>query len=715
MNRSNGLHIAIRPEPAGVPLHDLAAGVPVMLVLSAGMALTLCGWFPSLGLDWWMLFPALAALSLGLSLLRLTGRGRTGLRVIPVLLAAACAMAHRKVMGGLACLGNDLLDRVTGLTGRICLDFAVARDVSPLWGLAPLAILWAVLLELTLQTGKVRFILPALLCVCGGVLTGLYPVDGGVALIGLGTVLLVMGIPKGLPTWLAVPALCLLVAAGLCWNADSPGHTAQWRQSFHAARYDSGTNSMPEGDLTNLPGWNKSDAPALEVTMTQPQKLYLRGAVYEAYDGSAWTALDNGTRAAYEDLFYWLHQSAFFGQSQIGTAAALTEEAETAVLTVKNLSACASRGYYPYALAGSEALDGSAIGDDGFPQTGTVNYYPGSVPEWYAIQHALASNQDSFADYLAAEAGYRAYVTETDLQLTNESWSVLDRQLGREDGPQTLSQIRSFIRAWLDENLKYDEKAQTRSGGADFLQYTLEGSGSGYSVHYATAATLMLRYFGVPARYVEGYFLSAEEAAGYEAGETVILTEAHAHAWAEYYLPGVGFVPFEVTPGYVDDEELGGEDAESQQTYTGDHLKYAQVEQPEQLKEPEQPRFSFRFKPVWLLYAALVLLSWLAGAVILKRKRFRQALDAMDRAANRESVTLRFGYAAALLNTCGGLTVPGAEGAEELNREALFSDHDMTDSQRTEMDNYARRVLEACKQIWTIPQKLRYWLWDCLY
>ena len=39
-------------------------------------------------------------------------------------------------------------------------------------------------------------------------------------------------------------------------------------------------------------------------------------------------------------------------------------------------------------------------------------------------------------------------------------------------------------------------------------------------------------------------------------GETITLTEENAHAWAEYYVSGVGFVPFEVTPGYIDDEEL---------------------------------------------------------------------------------------------------------------------------------------------------------------
>ena len=45
----------------------------------------------------------------------------------------------------------------------------------------------------------------------------------------------------------------------------------------------------------------------------------------------------------------------------------------------------------------------------------------------------------------------------------------------------------------------------------------------------------MLRYFGVPSRYVEGYYINAETAAARSVSGRVVLTEADAHAWAEYY------------------------------------------------------------------------------------------------------------------------------------------------------------------------------------
>ena len=692
------------------------------------MAVTISGWFPSLGFAWWQLALGMGVLTAVLWVLRLTGHGRTILTGLLVLVLAVCCIFYRQMISGLGCLGNDILDRLTQVTGRIYLDFAVSDSQSHLWCIVPLAAICVILLQLSVQTGRISFLLPVLVCVYGAVIFGLYPVDAGVILLGVGTILLVMqgdGAKAdtrgwwGLPTWLLVPMICLLTAAGIglgFGNADS--HTSQWKQTLHDLVYDQDTNSMPEGDLKNLPGWNKSDTIALKLTMTQPQKLYLRGVIYETYDGTSWTPLSTGQRAQQESLFYWLHRSGFFGQSQIGTASGFTTQEAPAEMTIENLTACKAHGYAPYALCGSESLDENLIGDNSFREADVLSYYPGSVPQWYEVQQLLASAQGrgNISQYLIGEEAYEAYVTEADLQLTNESWSVLNRQFGEGDTPRTLSQIREFIRSWLEENLVYDEQVKTLNGNSDFLQYTIERSGSGYSVHYATAATLMLRYFGVPARYVEGYYLSAAEAESYQPGQPILLTENHAHAWAEYYLPGVGFVPFEVTPGYVDDEELelGGSLLRNEQTYSN-HLKYAQVEQPEKIEEPQQDRFSFSMKPVYLLYLVLILLAVLAGVILVKRKRFQKALLAIDTAPNREAIALRFGYAVSLLGTCENLSVAGTPLAEELNREALFSNHEMTDSQRQEMDDYAQQVLVACRNTWTIPQKLRYRLWDCLY
>lgn len=725
MNRISRLGIVVDPAERGSQWKTVAAGIPASLVLILGMAMTACGWFPSLGIDWWQMALGMGGMTAALWALRLTGHGRAILTGLLILVIAVCCGAWEQMIGFLGFLGNDILDRLTQVTGKIYLDFAVSGGALDLWCVVPMAALWVILLQLGVHTGRIVFLLPVLLGVYGSVLLGLFPVDAGILLLGIGTVLLLMqgdaartGIQswRGAPTWLLVVLACLLAAAPMGVSLGGfASDTSWWKDLLHTALYDRDTNSMPEGDLQDLPGWNKSDAPALKITMTQPQKVYLRGAVYETYNGDSWTGRSARELAEYESLFYWLHQSGFFGQSQIGTASGLVTQEAFEEMTVENLSACAAHGYAPYALAGCGSLDGDVIGDSGFLEAASLSYYTGSISDWYALQAALASSQEEqgISQYLILEEVYEAYVTEADLQLTGESWDVLNRQLGGEELPETLPQILEFIRTWLNENLVYDEQVKTLNGESDFLQYTLERSGSGYSVHYATAAALMLRYFGVPARYVEGYFLSAEEAAGCQPGEEILLTENHAHAWVEYYLPGVGFVPFEVTPGYVDEEdlELGGTIREEQT----DALKYAQVEQPEKLEEPRQDLISFSIDPVYLVYLALLLPLALAVVILAKRRRFQKALRAMDSAPNREAIAMRFGYAASLLKTRETLTLKGQRRAETLNREALFSSHEMTDAQRLEMDAYAQQVLEACKNTWTVPEKLRYRFWDCLY
>lgn len=68
---------------------------------------------------------------------------------------------------------------------------------------------------------------------------------------------------------------------------------------------------------------------------------------------------------------------------------------------------------------------------------------------------------------------------------------------------------------------------------------------------YASAAVESLRVHGIPARYVEGYFVSEEQSAAN--GGKVSLTGKDAHAWVEVYFDGIGWLPVDVTPGYYFD------------------------------------------------------------------------------------------------------------------------------------------------------------------
>ena len=729
MDNSGGLRITIRPVKNGLQLHSIAAaGLPSVCIL-AGISLSVCNWFDSVNVPWWGLFSGMVLVYLLLQMLQLNRIGKWAPLMLLVLAMAACLVFRRQVLSGMAILSNDFMAALATWNGKIYLDMVVAHENAALWGVIPMLILAVTLLHWSICSGNVLIILPVLLCGYAGVLTGIFPINVGFTVTCMGTILLFMRAAAvknqmqhyaGVPTWMAIVAVCTAIAIGVgCWIGPSEGKLAQWDKTMHRALFDDKSNAMPEGDLHNLSFFNKNSTPALKIIMTAPQKMYLRGQIFEVYSANAWCPLQAQQMAEHSDLFYWLHRSGFYGQSQIGQAASIVTTAQPETMTIERLSACGSHGYYPYAVLGNITMPADQIGDTALPDTSTLQYYPGSVPQWYETQHALTDihDQTDAAAYLAAAEAYEAYLKEVDLQLTDESFSVLKRQLEDRDLPNTLSQIRTFIREYLAENLVYDERVKTMNEDGDFLQYVLERSGSGYSVHYATAATLMLRYLGVPARYVEGYFLSAEEAALYQSGEEIILTEKHAHAWAEYYLPGVGFVPFEVTPWYMDDEEsqLGGGMDQQEPTYDQDHLEYAQVEQPERIEDPRQDRISFSGKAGYLLFLLVLPVALMVLFFCRKRRQLKRALVAMEHAGNNDAIALRYSYALRLIQTLDSVQVEGIEQAALLNQEALFSDHDMTDPQRQHMEAFAQRVLCECTQQWTIRKKLRYWLWECLY
>lgn len=77
-----------------------------------------------------------------------------------------------------------------------------------------------------------------------------------------------------------------------------------------------------------------------------------------------------------------------------------------------------------------------------------------------------------------------------------------------------------------------------------FLDHFLLESRQGYCTYFATAFVLLARAEGFPARYVQGFCVPMKDS------KEAMVSSNMAHAWPEVYLKGVGWIPFEPTPGY---------------------------------------------------------------------------------------------------------------------------------------------------------------------
>lgn len=89
------------------------------------------------------------------------------------------------------------------------------------------------------------------------------------------------------------------------------------------------------------------------------------------------------------------------------------------------------------------------------------------------------------------------------------------------------------------------EVPETVRSAADFLEYFLLESREGYCTYFATVFVLLARAEGLPARYVQGFCVPVGSRE-----ETMVYSNM-AHAWPEVYFEGVGWIPFEPTPGYL--------------------------------------------------------------------------------------------------------------------------------------------------------------------
>ncbi len=105
------------------------------------------------------------------------------------------------------------------------------------------------------------------------------------------------------------------------------------------------------------------------------------------------------------------------------------------------------------------------------------------------------------------------------------------------------------VTSYLDGEFKYTVSPKASKPGADTVYDFVFNSKEGYCMHFASAATLLLRSMGVPARYVSGFRVdpSLHVSMHSTKDNTITVTDRMAHAWTEVFFPGMGWMPIEVT------------------------------------------------------------------------------------------------------------------------------------------------------------------------
>ena len=177
---------------------------------------------------------------------------------------------------------------------------------------------------------------------------------------------------------------------------------------------------------------------------------------------------------------------------------------------------------------------------------GSVDDPPGDqwqVPDW--IKDLLPT--DLVSTIIEPLEQYNEFVYSHYTQVPDSLRGVLE-QYSKEHGlplsvkeTDRVSYLRQ-VKQILAEDCTYSWTPPVVPKGSDFVTYFLTESRTGYCVHFATAATMLLRSAGIPARYAEGFAVPTGN------GNWIDVPDYNAHAWVEVYWGGIGWIPVEMTP-----------------------------------------------------------------------------------------------------------------------------------------------------------------------
>ena len=658
-----------------------------------------------------------------------------------VILIVIVIFARATLLNGFAALWNETRDLWANEKG-ILLPLA-QTDNSGLWLAGILLGLFLAALSLTLSCVPT---LASTLLIVLTVAAGFIHISAWL-FVSAGIALLLLAWQKNTVSavyFLLLGAVVLGIAALVLQAGTMQNLSQTAKDALHHWRYEK-TEILPEGDLTKpVPSADGTEA-ILSVTSDKTDTLYLRGFVGDTYKNGTWSALDAETAAAEKDLFYWLHENGFYPQSQFTLSAIQTAEYETETIQISNLSACSLYRYEPFSVLPTSAgtaknrLAPSAVKTSGWNGEREYSYVVIAdastiLPQ---ILDALQQGEPS-SSYLQMESAYRDFVDSYALAVPQEFTDELGALL--EETRQDLNFSGELSKE--EAQLCALSFLETCFGGDTSLP--LDSTAKGTTYQYATVAALALRYYGIPARYVEGFTVKTQE------NSNISVTNENAGAWVEVYQDGVGWLPLALTPGL---ESLAPEQAESgikpvgtgeNGTNSGPRITEGQEPEEQDADQSETPdntpdggqRTGLLATPAfWLLlvvgvFFLFVLFILIRHHILLKKRR-----KMFENENNSESVSSLFSDAAKLLSALGfdrnggsmlALYDPisgqfGEETANTfrtmvfLNEKALFSSKTPDDPEREMMRNFHESVLNLLKTSTRWPRKLRLKWLNCLY
>ena len=338
---------------------------------------------------------------------------------------------------------------------------------------------------------------------------------------------------------------------------------------------------VSNGELGEVEGSAYDGSEAIRITSTiKPEEtIYLKGFIGTEYVGDRWYTrnekeFENAVKnwKTEDDPFLYIQNLPFL---RMMYAEQIQEESEgeiikPAQLKVERFNANSLYTYVPYQaylndyyeILGGDGGVASQVEQEDIYSWYSTDSYQSVMEKWIELE-----KEHGVLDELAS--AYESYVLEQDTKAEQEGlerlqelceekrteWDnkITDKMTKEQTDALELEKyedVKKFVVLTLWENCSFVSEAKKLPEGKDFIDYFMFETKKGDSTAFASAAVMMFRMCGIPARYVVGYAAPEELFSMDENGNYVaVLQDDNAHAWAEIYMPDMGWTPVETAPG----------------------------------------------------------------------------------------------------------------------------------------------------------------------
>ncbi len=432
-------------------------------------------------------------------------------------------------------------------------------------------------------------------------LVGISPMGAGVFCLFLAGILLL--VPKGTKLLrqggiVAIAVLSLIIAGRLfddeidklsagkdiifSWIEDFKAPTFAWKNFL---QLDFITNN--EQINNNEPQYTGEKILEIEADKLPSNSIYLRGFCGTDYVNGTWKWDKSAFSESCRDIGYSEQENAKIISGFPYAALAVSGQFDKIRMKIIYVNLTGNTAYVPYVFddesfekeysytgdylikkeIGEKEISFTSLSTGSRKDLSHYTYYASQaensgIMQWYNPVAEEYARSSSSLECIKEAAGHVSslvvYPSETDLWLSSEyiryDAETLDAVLENIYRMRVAESVRVYLKNQMDYSLTLDNLPI----GEDPVEYALTVGKEGYCMHYASAAALILKEIGIPARYVSGYIVRSSDFIWDESNAThrAEIEDYNSHAWVEIYLENIGWVPIEVTEGYDNSSDM---------------------------------------------------------------------------------------------------------------------------------------------------------------